>query len=64
MARIMRVLIEWSPTQKRVTVRGCWPDKEYKPLPPLENGNVQHAVQCFEGHDHGYHVGFSGLVAE
>ena len=64
MAEVRIILIEFIPSKKRVTVRGTWPANEFKPLPLLEAGNIQHAVQCFDCHDHGYHVGFEGLVAE
>ena len=62
--QIMRVLIEWRPSKKRVTVRGCWPDADYRRLPLLEPDNIQHDVQVFEGVDMKNHVGFEGLVSE
>lgn len=62
--RIMIVLIEWRPSKKRVTVRGCWPRDNFKPVAVLETGNLQHAVQVFEGTDMKSHVGFEGLVSE
>jgi hypothetical protein len=60
----MVVLIEWRPSKKRVTVRGCWPRDDFKPLPVLEPGNTQHDVQVFEGVDMKSHVGFEGLIEE
>ncbi len=60
--RIMIVLIEWRPSLKRVTVRGCWPKDEYKTMPLLEDDNQQNAVQVFEGIDMKSHVGFDGLA--
>ena len=62
--RIMIVLIEWRPSKQKVTVRGCWPRAEYDHAAHkiLEPGNIQHAVQVFEGVDMERHVGFEGLV--
>lgn len=54
------VVIEYSPSQKRVVVRGVWPD-DAPVLKPLEEGNQQNYVKCFEGIDHKAHVGFTGL---
>jgi hypothetical protein len=62
--RIMVVLIEWRPSKKSVTVRGCWPQDDYRTPEKLEPDNIQHAVQVFEGMDHKNHVGFQGLVSE
>jgi hypothetical protein len=55
-------VIEYSPKQKRVTVRGVWNRDDIPMLPLLEPDNYQNQVQVFEGHDHGYHVGFSNLT--
>lgn len=62
--KIMVVVVEWRPSLKRVTVRGCWPAEGFKPVPVLEDGNIQNNVQVFEGVDMKSHVGFEGLIEE
>lgn len=59
---IKTVLIEYSPTDKRVMVRGVWWSGDALPtLKPLAPGNQQNWVDCFEGVDMGKNVGFSDL---
>jgi hypothetical protein len=60
--RIVTVVIEYSPSQSRVMVRGVF--AEGQPLPaPLAPENRQNHVRCFLGADMGTNVGFAGLVA-
>ena len=58
--QVLTVLLEYSPRQQRVIVRQV--AAEYKPLPVLEDGNVQNAVKVFLGVDMKFNVGFSGLT--
>ena len=62
--RVLVVLIEYRPTLHSVTVRGCWPEADFRPVPLLEPDNQQNAVRCFEGVDHKAHIGFAGLVPQ
>lgn len=60
--RILTVLLEYSPTQQRVMVRGVWPEGEQAYRKPLEAENQQNYVRVFEGVDMKANVGFAGLM--
>ena len=60
---IVTVVIEYSPTQRRVMVRGVF--RKYDVFPsPLAPENQQNRVQVFVGHDMGSAPGFVGLNPE
>jgi hypothetical protein len=61
MPTILKVVIEYSPTQQRVMVRGVFPHDTPTPE-PLAPENQQNIVRVFEGVDMGPNVGFAGLV--
>ena len=60
------VLLEYSPTQKRVFVRGVWPElRRPGRLAPIAEENQQNFVRVHEGFDNMERgIGFSGLVPE
>ncbi len=60
---IVTVVIEYSPTQRRVMVRGVFRDGQLMPA-PLETENKQNRVRVLVGHDMGAAPGFAGLVPE
>lgn len=59
--RILIVVLEYSPTQQRVMVRGVWEDGRRLPE-PLEPGNVQNCIRVFENVTMGSPTGMTGLV--
>ena len=59
--RILIVVLEYSPAQQRVMVRGVWPKGAALP-DPLAPENKQNRVSVFEGVDMKANVGFAGLV--
>jgi hypothetical protein len=61
MPRVLIVVLEYSPAQQRVMVRGVWPDGAKLPA-PLASENTQNTVRVFEGVNMKAHVGFAGLV--
>lgn len=60
---IVTVVIEHSPTQRRVMVRGAFRRGDAFPA-PLAPENRQNFVQVFVGVDMGAAPGFVGLVPE
>lgn len=60
---ILTVVIEYSPTQRRVMVRGVFRDGQPMPA-PLETENRQNRVRVFVGMNMGAAPGFAGLVPE
>lgn len=58
MPEIITVLIEYSPKQKRVIVRGAWSGTPTT-LEPFDPDNQQNYVKVFDGVDMKYHAGFS-----
>lgn len=61
--RVLTVLIEYSPTQQRIMVRGAWEQgKGPANIAPLAPENTQNFVKVFEGVDMKSNVGFAGLV--
>jgi hypothetical protein len=63
MPRVIKVVVEYSPEQRRVIVRGAWPEGAVLPE-PLAPSHTQNVVSVFEGVDMKWHVGFAGLVPE
>ena len=61
MPKVVFVVIEWIPSQNRISVRGCWPEKDFKAPPLLYPDDQQNAVAVFEGVDMKSNVGFCGL---
>jgi hypothetical protein len=61
--RVVKVVLEYSPEQRRVMVRGVWPEDAGAP-PPLAASHTQSVVRVFEGVDMRWNVGFAGLVPE
>ncbi len=60
---IVTVVIEYSPTQRRVMVRGVFRDGQPMPA-PLVAENKQNRVQVFVGMNMGSAPGFMGLIPE
>lgn len=58
---ILVVVIEYSPSQQRVMVRGAWPMDAVLPG-RLAPENRQNRVRVFLGVDMKANVGFAGLV--
>jgi hypothetical protein len=61
--RVLKVVVEYSPEQHRVIVRGAWPENAPTPA-PLAPSHVQNVIRVFEGIDMKWNVGFSGLMPE
>lgn len=59
--QIIKVLLEYSPSQQRVMMRGCFMDGQQIPE-KLSPDNTQNVVQCFLGLVKHNGVGFSGLT--
>lgn len=64
MNEILIVLLEYSPIQSRVIVRGVWQTEQYTPVVPLHPDNIQNSVQVFLNFDMRSGSGFTGLVAK
>ncbi len=60
---IVTVVIEYSPTQRRVMVRGVFRDGQQMP-PLLATENKQNRVRVLVGMDMGAAPGFVGLIPE
>lgn len=59
--RILTVVIEYVPEQKRVIVRGVWVKGEVSAVEKLTPDSTQNYVDVFEGVDMRWNVGFGGL---
>jgi len=60
------VLLEYSPRQKRVFVRGVWSEaRRPRRMAPIAEDNQQNYVRVHEGFDNLERgLGFSGLIPE
>jgi hypothetical protein len=59
--RVLIVVLEYSPAQQRVMVRGVWEDGQRLPE-PLDPRNVQNHIRVFENVTMGSPTGMTGLV--
>jgi hypothetical protein len=61
MSQVVKVVLEYSPAQQRVIVRGVFRSDQEIP-PPLMPTHQRNVVTVFLGVDMHWHVGFAGLV--
>ena len=58
---IMVAVLEYVPSQSRIVMRGCFPQKSFAPLARLTPDSVQNNVHIFAGVDMKSTGVFSGL---